>query len=287
MTKEEVLERLRALAIRLGTPRLRLKDLKAAGLQYQVSRHFTGMAVALKEAGLEPTPLAEKMNTSNEELLSYLLGLEKKVGKRPTVMDVRRDAKYSEVIFAKRFGNIRKAYELASGGPQDSSTKEAAEIFLEDFPNKALFWGKAAELYIVAELMFRGFNSSLIPVDLGVDVVAIKDDRTYYFQVKNVSFDKTTSRTISITTSSFSKNRGSNVFYTFVLQRGLKRDTLILPYQRIHEIMKKGLIIFNDESKDFSICFSINREVVNVHLPSDKSKSEDLSSYLNDWDVIV
>lgn len=287
MTKDEVLNKLRELAIKLRTPRLRLKDLRAAGLQYQVSKHFTGLAIALKEAGLEPTNLAEKMGTTDKELLDYLLNLGKKLGKRPTVMDVRRDKKYSEVIFGKRFGNIRKAYELTINDAKPQASREDKEIYLEDFPNKPLFWGRAAETYIVAELMYRGFNSSILPVDLGVDVMAIKDSKTFYFQVKNISFDKVASRTIPITTSSFSKNQSSDMYYVFVLQRGLRKNVLILPYQRMHELIRKKLISFNKESKDFSICISLNDTVVNIHLPSDRSKLEDVSSYLDDWDVIV
>lgn len=289
MTKNEVLDKLKELAIKLGTPRLRLKDIRPAGLQYQVSKHFTGLAVALREAGLEPTPLAEKMATSNKELLDYLLGLGKKLGKKPTVMDVRRDRKFSEVIFNKRFGSngIQKAYELATKETGAQIVKENKKLYLKDFPNKPLFWGRAGETYIVAELMYRGYNASLLPVDLGVDVMAIRNKETFYFQVKNVSFDKVNSRTIRITTSSFSKNQSSNMFYVFVLQRGQEKNVLILPYQRMRELIRKKLILFDKENKDFSICISLKNKMVNIRLPSDRTKTEDVSSYLNDWDVIV
>lgn len=288
MTKDEVIDRLKELAVKLGTPRITQKEIRSVnGLEYHLRIHFAGLAVALKEAGLEPSSLAVKMNTTNEELLNYLLNLGKKIGKRPTVFDVKRDKKFSEVIFKKRFGNIEKAYKLAINESKPQTKNEKGETFLEDFPYRSLFWGKATELYIVAELMYRGFNSSLLPVDLGVDVLAIKDSKTFYFQVKNISFDKVASRTIPITTSSFSKNQSSNMFYVFVLQRGQKKNVLILPYQRMHELMRKKLISFNEESKDFSICISLNDEVVNIHLPSDRSKFEDVSSYLDDWDVIV
>lgn len=287
MNKEEVLNRLKELAIKLGTPRLRREDIiSVPGLINQVYNKFDGLAPALKEAGLEPTSLAEKMKTSNEELLYYILNLGKKIGKRPTVMDVRRDGKYWDKIF-NRFGGVRKAYELATNNLKPQIIHEDKEVFLEDFPYNSLFWGKAAEYYIVTELMYHGFNANLLPVDLGVDVTAIKDNKTFYFQVKNVSFDKTGSRKIQITMSSFLRNQSSNMFYTFVLQRGLRKNVLILPYQRIHELIRKNLILFNKESKDFSICISLNDKVVDIYLPSDKKMSENVSNFLDDWDVIV
>lgn len=286
MTKDEVIERLKELAIKLGTPRLRKEDIRP-GLYYHLQKNFTGgISAALIEAGLEPTDLAKKMATKNEDLLIYLVGLGKKLGKRPTIMDVRRDGKYWDKIF-NRFGGVQKAYKLAINNLKSETTKEEKEVFLKDFPYSPLFLGKAGEFYIVAELMYRGYNANLLPVDLGIDVTAIKDNKTFYFQVKNVSFDVTTRRTIQITMSAFLRNQSSNMFYMFVLQRGLEKKVLILSYQKIHELIRKNFIPFNKESKDFSICISLNDKVVNIHLPSDKKMSENVSNFLDDWDIIV
>lgn len=290
MNKEEVLNQLRELAIKLRTPRLTQKEIRTIkGLEYYLRVHFTGLASALKEAGLQPSLLADKMSTSDDQLLSYVLNLGKKIGKRPTVFDIRRDGKYSEVIFNKRFGRngIQRAYEQATNEFKKAPIAEEKEASLPDFPNKPLFWGRAGETYVVAELMYRGFNASLLPVDLGVDVLGIKDTKTFYFQVKNISFDKVSSRTIPITTSSFSKNQSSNMFYVFILQRGQKKNLLFLPYQKMHELISKKLIVFDKENKDFSICISINENIVHVCLPTDRTKKEDVTNYLDDWDVIV
>ena len=259
-------------------------------MEYHLRLHFpSGIAAAIKVAGLEPSPLAVKMGTSKEQLKEYVLKLGKKLGKRPSVMDVRRDGRYSEVIFNKRFGRsgIQKAHKLAVNENKPRVDNDDKVEPIKDFPYKPLFWGKAGEIYVIAELMYRGYNSSLLPVDLGVDVMAIKDNDTYYFQVKNISYDRVKSRTISITTSSFSKNQRSNMFYIFILQRYQIKDVLILPYQKIRELIKKQLIKFNKENKDFSICISKVANIVKIHLPNDRAKFEDVSSYLNDWDVIV
>lgn len=290
MNKNEVLAKLKDLSVRLGTPRLTQKEIRSVkGLEYNLRLHFPGIAAALREAELEPSPLAEKMGTTKEELKDYVLKLGKKLGKRPSVLDVRKDGRFSEVIYNKRFGKfgIQKAYKIAINERKPRTRNENQEFVIKDFSYKPLFWGRATELYIVAELMYRGFNSSLLPVDLGVDVVAIKDNRTFYFQVKNISYDKVASRTISITTSSFSKNQSGNMFYVFVLQHGQEKNVLILPYPKMYELIKKKIILFNEESKDFSICISFKNSVVNIHLPSDRSKHEDVSGYLDDWDVVV
>lgn len=287
MTKDEVISRLKELSVKLGTPRLKLVDIKAAGLQYQVQLNFPNTATALREAGLEPTSLAEKMITTDEELLNYLLRLGKKLGKRPTVMEVKRDKKYSDKIFEIRFGSIQKAYEKATNTKTHLLKDGDVQIVSDTIQFQPQFRGKAGEAFIISELMYLNFNANLLLVDLGVDVVAIKENKTFYFQVKDISYDDVKSRTIPITTSSFIRNQSSNMFYMFILRRDKLKNVLILPYQMMHALIKEGLISFNKESKDFSMCISIDGNVVKVHLPTDKTKFRDVSMYLDDWDVII
>lgn len=287
MDKQQVIERLHDLSVKLRTPRLRQKDIRTVkGLEYAIRSNFSGFAEALKASGLEPTSLAEKMATPDNELLLYLFNLGRKLERRPTVLDIRKDGRFSEVIFGKRFGNVKKAYELALRNMGTKTEERRIEEQILEFPNKGLFIGRAAETYIVAELMYRGFNASILPVDLGVDVVAVKDNKTFYFQVKNISFDKNQSRKIPITTSSFLKNQSTNVFYAFVLLKGQNKEVLMLPFLKIRELMNEGILQIDKESKDFLIEISRLNNLIKVN-SKDKTKSSDVSSYLNDWGIIV
>lgn len=288
MTKEEVIQKLQDLSIKLHTPMLRQKDIRGVkGLEYYVSIHFRNLADALKAAGLEPTPLAEKMSTSKEELLQYLINLGKKLGKRPTVIEIKKDGRFSERIFQKRFGGIKQGYEKAlkelKQAPKETVPEELETV---EFPNKGLFSGRAAEAYIIAELMYRGYNSAPLPVDLGIDVVAVKQSKTFYFQVKNVSFNKSNGRRVPITTSSFLNNQSASVFYAFVLQLGQKKQVLMLPFFKIRELMNNGTIQIDKESKEFMVNITWNNDIVQL-ISTDKTKSIDLSNYLNDWGVII
>lgn len=287
MDKQQVIDRLHELSVKLHTPRLRQKDIRTVkGLEYAIRSNFSGFAEALKAAGLEPTSLAEKMAMSDNELLLYLFNLGRKLERRPTVFDVRKDGRFSEVIFGKRFGNIKKAYELAQRNLGTKQEERRVEEQILAFPNKGLFIGRAAETYIVAELMYRGFNASILPVDLGVDVVAVKDNKTFYFQVKNISFDKNNSRKIPITTSSFLNNQSTNVFYALVLQKGQNKEVLMLPFLKIRELMNEGIIQLDKEIKDFVLDISRVNDLVQIN-SKDKTKKSDVSSYLNDWGIIV
>ena len=46
------------------------------------------------------------------------------------------------------------------------------------------FTGKAGEHLVCSRLLFRGFNASIMSVDVGLDIVATKNGRMYGIQVK-------------------------------------------------------------------------------------------------------
>ena len=44
--------------------------------------------------------------------------------------------------------------------------------------------GKAGEMAVFSELLFYGYNASIMSVDDGIDLVATKDGRFFFIQVK-------------------------------------------------------------------------------------------------------
>ena len=46
------------------------------------------------------------------------------------------------------------------------------------------FTGKAGEHLVCSELFFRGFNASIMSVDVGMDIVAVKENQLFGIQVK-------------------------------------------------------------------------------------------------------
>lgn len=54
--------------------------------------------------------------------------------------------------------------------------------------HKKLFLGKAGEYRVVSELLLRGYNANMLPMDAGVDIMAEKDSMFYQFQVRTSSY---------------------------------------------------------------------------------------------------
>lgn len=296
MTKDEVLSNLKILASQLHNKQyITLADTRSIpGLEYYIYIHFKKIANALKEAGLPSSKLASGMNVKNEDILNYLRDLKQLAGKNPTMYDFYRDKelykkysdkKFSWSILKSRFGGLRKALEqmeksyernVTSRRPiLDLQSSEQEKENPEFFQNKNRFYGKAAELHVTAELMYRGFQAANIPVDEGLDVLAVKSNKTFYFQVKHK--DLNSNEHIQITKSSFERRGGGDVYYIFVLLSEEIRNFLIIPYHIINDWIRVGLA--DDREKGYSFLIKkIGGEY--------KLREVSLEKYLNRWEDV-
>ncbi len=80
------------------------------------------------------------------------------------------------------------------------------------------FLGKAGEYAVMAELLYRGFNTSLMAVDEGVDIVASRNNEYFHIQVKTSSQSVNGKYSFFIKNTSFDANNGGKVFYILVMR---------------------------------------------------------------------
>jgi hypothetical protein len=117
-SREELVRRLQEIAQQHGDKPLREKDIKAYGLSpYWIRKHFMNLGSALEAAGLRPSKLARSMATSDEELLDYLDDLQRRLGQRPTYLDIDREGRFSQRIFFSRFGSLENALSQLKDRP--------------------------------------------------------------------------------------------------------------------------------------------------------------------------
>ena len=83
-----------------------------------------------------------------------------------------------------------------------------------------LYTGTAGEYAVLSELMFRGYNASVLPVDEGIDVIASKGNSYFHIQVKTANCLEARSGDylFTIKRSAFESNRNSQTFYIFVIR---------------------------------------------------------------------
>jgi len=277
---------------------------KQKRLSYYLYLYYDTVAEALEDAGLESSPLAKSYAKSDKECLNFLWELSfKKGGRKPTTMDLKRARGIDYKTYNRRFGSLGEAYEKAKelfGGQQEKQPElekkklvKEQEILdaeipfeIEDFEYKGNFYGVAAENLVISELLYRGYEAYLINVDLGLDVMAQKDGKFYYLQVKNISFDNANRRVCPVTTSSYLRNKGNNVYYFFVMQKKLKRDYIIIPWLKLQEYESKGYINTKSEKNKLELFFVKDKD---KYFITHKDEKESLDSYTNDraWVYLI
>jgi len=140
--------------------------------------------------------------------------------------------------------------------------------------------GIAGEHAVASELLFRGYNTSLMSVDVGIDLVAIKDSKTYYIQVKTATINDRDYYAYDLRVASFERHENSQTFYVFVL-RNQENNFLILPYTILKEKISQGDIKSYGQGK-----YRVNIFVKDEDIFIASIKSNSLDYYLNNWEII-
>lgn len=140
---------------------------------------------------------------------------------------------------------------------------------------KSLYMGIAGEMAVCSELLFREYNVSRMSVDDGVDVVAMKNNKTYYIQVKTVQV-KSESFIVKIGLKSYERYNSNDCYY-IIVARALATQFIIATADDIRRLTDSGEA---NKGKDYiSISFSQNMGKLFV-------KSSNVDYMLNSFDRI-
>lgn len=81
------------------------------------------------------------------------------------------------------------------------------------------YTGTAGEYAVMSELLYQGYNVNSMTVDEGVDIVANKDNRFYFIQVKTAYLDDTLKASFTIKNNRFDLFKNNNdMRYVFVVR---------------------------------------------------------------------
>lgn len=165
--------------------------------------------------------------------------------------------------------------------PEEQKQEEQTEKIEEETEQiSTQYVGKAGEHLVVSELLFKGYNASIMSVDEGLDIVATKEEHLYNIQVKTSTENKFNQYISDIRISSFEKHNRSNTYYIFVL-KGKQTNFLILPYYEIQKnVDQENILVINKNT----------RYRVNIKIRDGKlyvgNKTNDASYYMNNWELI-
>lgn len=189
---------------------------------------------------------------------------------------IRSKGKKAEVRRVKKGGVVKKGYfQAKSKGIKRSNPAPVPCV-------STGYTGKAGEYGLISELLFRGFNASIMPVDTGIDVVASKDGKYFHIQVKTSNVNKNKKYQFSISRDSFKANVSSSTFYVLIMRRYINQlwrsDYFVLPNNDIERFVAVGVVT---DSSTYTLVIdpSNNRFLLN-------NGKEDLSFFLNNFDIL-
>ncbi len=140
----------------------------------------------------------------------------------------------------KQGGERRGIYRLRRSRKFESNVLPFSE------PDQNLdtsFIGKAGEYAVMSELLYKGFNVSLMTVDKGIDVIAAKEDGKYFhIQVKTSTKNSEGMYSFGIKRKAFDANASSQTFYIFVLRKVDRCDFIIMPNSQIANFIALDVI---------------------------------------------
>lgn len=139
--------------------------------------------------------------------------------------------------------------------------------------------GKSAEYLVLSELTANGFNASLIGVDEGIDIVAIKDSKLYTFQVKA---RKGRWAHFNVHKKSFAQKIGDRSYFVFVLIGDSFNHILVMSIEEVRKrIDSVPINLWNNRLYPIPIRVKDDK----VFFGNMKSKDNDVTRYLGNWNL--
>ena len=141
--------------------------------------------------------------------------------------------------------------------------------------------GKAGEHLVCSELLFRGFNASIMSVDAGMDITATKEGKLFSIQVKTANANQYNTYNFDVRKVAFERNYQGNVFYVFVLKAERENKFLILPFYEMEKKVHEKAIIDVASYDKYRVKIDIRDDKVYLG-----NRQHDMSYYLDRWDII-
>lgn len=105
--------------------------------------------------------------------------------------------------------------------------------------------GTGGEYIVLSELLFRGYQANIMSVDDGIDIVASKDNKIFFVQVKTTYMDNNRV-CVQIPISSFERVKAHDVRYFIVVREGYGRARILMLHQ--HDIITNAANGYIDKS---------------------------------------
>ncbi|MFS4455885.1 HTH domain-containing protein [Maribacter sp. 2304DJ31-5] len=144
------------------------------------------------------------------------------------------------------------------------------------------FTGKAGEHYVTSELLFRGYNASIMSVDIGMDIIATKNNKLFSLQVKTSNLLGSNSYIFDMRKVSLERDHAGNIFYVFVMiHPDGSKSAVILTSNKIEELIHTNAIKNITKYERFRVVLKIRNNQIFIG-----TLDNPIDYYWNNWSII-
>lgn len=189
------------------------------------------------------------------------------------IMDIKSKGKLSDFV-----KTAPSTYAINKEKPQMITEPEEDKEQEEKLAVDSSYIGKAGEYLVCSELLFRGFNASIMSVDTGIDIVATKENRLYGVQVKTARLNKFNTYVFDVRKVSFERHNSGSIFYIFVLYSEKRTNYLILPYFEVEKKVHEKAILEVGHGLRYRINIKLRNNSVYLG-----TLDNEMNYFLNNW----
>ncbi len=225
--------------------------------------HFTDITRLALENGLLETEGATPERTMNAQI----------------AMDIKNKRKASDFIRTAPATFAINAKKIDK--PISRKVEEKERQAEESVKIESGYTGKGGEHLVCSELLFRGFNASIMSVDVGMDIIATKDNKLFSIQVKTANINKFNTYVFDVRKVSFERHDSGNIFYIFVLRSEDSTNFLVLPFHEMEKKVHEKAILSVGNAKRYRVNIRLREDAIYLG-----TKDHRMNYYLNNWDII-
>lgn len=163
---------------------------------------------------------------------------------------------------------------------EPKSLEQENEV-IEKIQIESGYTGRAGEMLVCSELLFRGYNASIMSVDVGLDIVAVKDAKLFGIQVKTSNLNSFNTYLFDVRKVSFERHNSNNIYYVFVLHGEKECNFIILPYQEMEKLVKQKIIKEVGHGARYRVNIRMRNEMIYLG-----NMDNEVSYYLNNWSIL-
>ena len=143
------------------------------------------------------------------------------------------------------------------------------------------FTDKAGEHLVCSELLFRGYNASIMSVDSGMDIIATKNNKLFSIQVKTSNANAYDTYNFDVRKISFEKDYAGNTLYVFILKAKTDTKFLIIPLYEMEKKVSEKAIIYVQSYKKYRVKIDLREGKIYLG-----NRQHEMSYFLNNWELI-